>query len=273
MDTREVQLSNKHAKILDRILTVCQADERILGVFLVGSYVKGLPDEHSDLDLYVVITDGDHSDFVATRESFVQLLGEPAFVEDFDIPNVVFLIFLDGSEVEIHYVPESQAGQVFDAPYQVLLDKSDIAAKITSHEHKSDTSIQIEKLRRLIQWFWHDFSHFTTALARNQLWWAYGQLEVLRSICVGLARLRNDFSDPEVDDDVYFKIEKALPVDQLSALQSTFCAMDQDAILNAGVVLVEFYKELASSLASEHALPYPSALEIVMVERLKKVGE
>jgi predicted nucleotidyltransferase len=271
MNTRDVRLSDKHEKILKRVLAVCQRDERIRAAFLVGSHVNGTPDEHSDLDLYLLIDDQAHRDFVAARESFVQLLGKPAFVEDLGSPKIVFLIFPNGTEVEIHYVPAGQAGQVFDASYQVLLDKNNIAAKITPHEREANVSVQVEKLRCLIQWFWHDFSHFTTALARNQLWWAHGQLEVLRSNCVGLARLRNDFADPEVDDDVYFKIEKIMPVEQLSALESTFCPLDRVAMLEAGFTLVAFYREVATSLAKEYAIAYPDALGTVMVDRLKKV--
>lgn len=41
-----------------------------------------------------------------------------------------------------------------------------------------------EVLRRLVFWFWHDLSHYTTALACDQLWWAYGALEELVRLCV-----------------------------------------------------------------------------------------
>ncbi|MFQ5933890.1 MAG: aminoglycoside 6-adenylyltransferase, partial [Dehalococcoidia bacterium] len=127
---------------------------------------------------------------------------------------------------------------------------------------------QIETLRRLIYWFWHDLSHFITAMARGQLWWAYGQIEALRLQCVGLVRLRHDFS---AEAEGYEKVEKAVPVEQLSSLQATFCPMEKDAMLQAALVIIRFYKELARPLALSHGIAYPEGLAQVMSGRLEKL--
>jgi len=274
MGIEEVRLSDSHRQIFNRFIAACQADERVVGAFLVGSYAKGLADARSDLDLYVITTDEAHEDFVSSRESFVRLLGEPLFIEDFDIPNIIFLIFQDGSEVEIYYQSESRLKVIFDAPYKVLLDKKNIAAGMVSlAERKLDQEKQTEKLRRLIHWFWHDFSHFVTAMSRDQLWWARGQLEVLRSICVGLARLANDFGDADVEDEVYFKIEKMLPAEKLLPLSGTFCPLDKKAMLESAYTIVDFYHETATSLAQTHEIIYPDGLEHLMVNRLKQLHD
>jgi len=42
-------------------------------------------------------------------------------------------------------------------------------------------------------------------MGRHQLWWAQGQLEVLRRCCVNLARLQNNFSDTDAGEEAYFK--------------------------------------------------------------------
>jgi predicted nucleotidyltransferase len=270
---QDAQLSSKHQDVLDRFLLACQADDRITAAFLIGSNAKGKADEHSDLDLLIAVSDEAYQDFVATRDAFVRQLGEPAFAEDFGNPNILFLIFPDGSEVEINYARESDVGRIFDSQYKVLIDKMNLAAHITTRPREFDQAQQREKLRRLVQWFWHNFSHFVTALARNQLWWAQGQLEILRAECVGLARLKNDYSDPEVEEEVYFKIENAMPVEPLSPLRNTFVPMERDALLKAAFVIVDFYRELATALAQEHGISYPKALEDAMVERLKKIRD
>jgi len=271
MDVQNVQLSSRHQQIVDRFLAACEADERVVAAFLVGSNAKGKMDEHSDLDLCLVTADAAFADFDATRESFARLLGEPLFMEDFGSQNILFLIFADGSEVEIYYTSERQSGEFFNAPYKVLLDKKNIRAGIAPGETRIDQAAQTEKLRRLIYWFWHNVSHFATAIARNQLWWARGQLEELRAGCVGLARLRNNFSDTEVDEEVYFKIENAMPVEQLSRLKDTFCPMEKSAMLTSVFVIADFYRELATALAQEHGIAYPEVLENIMVERLTKI--
>lgn len=274
MDIQGVQLSDHHQNILSRFVATCEADERIVAAFLVGSYVNGRPDEHSDLDLYLITSDESYDNFVSIWESFVRLLGEPLFEEDFGNPAYAFLIFSDGSEVEINYARESRLGSIFNAPYKVLLDKKNITVGVVSGEtHEFNQEEQTKKLRHLVYGFWHDFSHFVTAMARGQLWWAHGQLDVLRSMCVNLARLRNNFSDPDIGDEPYFKIEKAMPVEKLSPLQETFCPMEKDAMLKAGFVIVDFYKELAPLLAQRHGITYPDRLELVMVERLEELRD
>ena len=271
MAVQEVQLSGKHQNILDRFLTACRADERIVAAFLIGSHAKGRADEHSDLDLYAVTTDEAFDDFASTREAFVRLLGEPAFMEDFGIPNILFLIFPNGSEVELYYARESDVNQIFESQYKVLLDKKAINAQIALQPRQFDQANQREKLRHLIQTFWHDFSHFATAMARNQLWWAHGQLDALRAICVGLARLRNNFADLEVEEEVYFKLENAMPVDELSRLKDTFCPMEKRAMLESAFVIADFYRDMAVPLAQMYGMTYPAALERTMIERLQRL--
>ena len=261
-----------HQAILDKFVKACQSDDRIVATLLVGSYVKGKADEHSDLDLYLITTDEAYDDFASKRESFVRLFGEPLFMDDFGLPGIVFLIFPDGSEVEVSYVRESQASHVFSEPYKVLLDKKNFTAGVVTREREADQESQRGKLRRLIYWFWHELSHFISAMGRGHLWWAHGQLSALRLYCMNLARLRNNFSDADIGEEGYFKIDNALPVEQLSALQTTFPAMEQSAMLQAALVIVNFYKELAPPLAQAHGIPYPDGLDRVMIERLEKLS-
>ncbi len=268
----ESKLRPNHQDVLDKFVKACQSDDRTVAALLVGSYVKGKADEHSDLDLYLITRDEAYDDFVSRRESFVHLLGEPMFMEDFDLPDIVFLIFPDSSEVEVSYVRESQVNYVVNEPFEVLLDKKNITVGVLPREREVDRDAQREKLRRLIYWFWHELSHFITALERGQLWWAHGQLGALRLYCMNLARLRNNFADTDIGEEGYFKIENALPPAQLSSLQPTFPALEQSAMLQAALVIVDFYKALAPPLAQTYGITYPDGLERVMVERLENLS-
>jgi hypothetical protein len=110
-------------------------------------------------------------------------------------------------------------------------------------------------------------SHFITAIGRGKLWWARGQLAALRGICVNLARLQNNFSDDGVGEEPYFKIEYALPVEQLSPLEATFCPMEPNAMMQSAQIILEFYRQAAQSLTERHGVAYPHLLETVMLER------
>jgi len=257
--------------VIDRFVAACRADERVTAAFLAGSYARGAADAHSDLDLFLVTADNTYDDFAAGSRTFAQQLGEPLFIETFDVPDALFLILTDGTEVDLSFIPESRVGQLLDEPHWSLLDKHGLLAQVTRYE-AGPAGLQTEALRRQITWFWHDLSHFITAMARGQLWWAYGQLETLRRICLNLARLRHNLADSEVGEDPSFKIDKALPAGELAALRETFCPREPAAMLAAAQVLVDFYRTLAVPLAAANGHVYPAELERVILARLEQPG-
>ncbi len=270
MDYQELRLLPQHRAFVNRFVQACRADDRIIAAFLGGSNAKGTADAYSDIDLCLITTEEAYEDFFARREAFLHLLGELVFLEDFGIPDIAFFIFSDDTEGELYFGSESHLDHIHSGPFRTLLDKKNILAGAVFPAFEPPPSEQAEKLRREIYWFWHELSHFITAMGRGQLWWAHGQLEVLRSICVNLARLRNNFSDTGVGEEAYFKIEKSMPVEQLAALQGTFAPMEENTMLKAGLAIVRFYRELAPPLAQMHGLPYPQGLERVMMDRLEK---
>ena len=260
-------LPDGHRVVLDRFVVACQADERVLAAFLSGSYARGAADEYSDLDLGVIITAAGYDDFRSGCEAFVRQLGEPLFLEDFDLPDAMFFILPGGIEAEIWLGREDRLQQFPGGPYTVLLDKNGVLSEPVA-ERESSRDRQVETLRRAVCWFWHDLSHFTAAMGRGQLWWAYGQLEEVRGVCVNLARLRQDFS---ASADGYEKLDQAVPAGELAALRSTYCAFERRAMLDAANVIVGFYRELAVPLAQIHGIAYPADLDRVMSDRLAKL--
>ena len=271
MDFKALQLPDKHQIFTDRFVAACQADDRVAAAFLGGSYAKGTADAYSDLDLCLIATDAAYEEFFASREAFLRQLGEPVFLEDFGLPNIAFFIFADDTEGELWFGSESHLDHIHSGSYRVLLDKKGILAGAVFPEHEPTQAEQLETLRRLVAWFWHDLSHFTTAIGRGQLWWAHGQLEALRLYCINLARLQQNFSDGDVGAEGYFKLEQALPVAQLSPLQATYCPLERGAMLQAALAIVRLFQELALLLTRTHGIAYPAALERVMLDRLDKL--
>jgi predicted nucleotidyltransferase len=269
MAQHEAQLPLNLSIILDRFIAACAADARVVAAFLGGSYASGTADAHSDLDLCLITTDDSYEDFIAGREVFVRLLGEPVFLETFYHPHNLFFILDDGSECELAVGRKSAFAHIHGGPYRVLVDKHGILDGVEFPWRQTDPDEQWETLRRLIQWFWHDLSHFITAMARGEHWWAHGQLGVLRRSCVNLARLQQDFTAP-VDD--YDKVEHAVPVSRLAPLAESCCALEHGAMLDAAGIIIRFYQKFARPLAAAHDIAYPNVLERVMLERLAHMG-
>ena len=273
MDSHETQLPDNHQDILDRFVAACQKDERIVAAFLGGSYASGTVDEFSDLDLFFITTDEAYEDFLVEREAFIRRMDEPLFMEDYGLPHGYLLIFSNGIEGDVWFGRESKFKDIHYGPYRVLLDKKGILKGQVFPKPAADQVAQIEKLRQQIAWFWHDLGHFIKAMGRRQLWFAYGELEVLRQICVNLARLRYNFSDDHVGEEPYFKVEEVLPIEQLSPLQTTFCSMEYEAMLQAALVICRFYQDVAPNLAKAHGIIYQADLERMMIGQLEEWGD
>jgi hypothetical protein len=130
---------------------------------------------------------------VTGRAAIIEQLGEPLFLEDFGLEGIVFFILADGTEAELFFGRKSGLHQIHDVgPYVTLLDKEGVLAGAEFHWREPDRASQSKALRRLLFWFWHDLSHFIAAVGRGQLWWAYGQLEALRGLCVNLIRIEQN---------------------------------------------------------------------------------
>jgi hypothetical protein len=178
--------------------------------------------------------------------------------------TVVFFL-AEGTEAELSVICHSRFHELHAEPYRVLLDRTGLLDGAAFPLCEADPAEQQETLRRQLFWFWHDLSHFIAAMGRGQLWWAAGQLEVLRRYCVVLARLREDFA---AEPEEYDKIDLAVRADQLSPLRATFVPMQPGPMLEAGRAIVAFFRELAPPLAQGHGLTYPTELDGLMLVRL-----
>lgn len=271
MNLPALQLPPAHQSILDRILTTCQADERVIAALLTGSYASATADAYSDLDFCLITRSDAYQDFIAGKKEFISRIGEPLSQEDFDFPNILLVVFTNGVECELSIHSNDQLDQLNHPPYRVLLDKQGIYPGAVFTLSTSPPVDQVENLRRLVSWFWHDLSHFITALGRRQLWWAAGELEIMRGYCVSLVRLQHDFSAEASMDEPLFKIEKAVQITELAPLQDTFCPLVPEAMLQAAFDILHFYQELAIPLSRTYGLVYPQELERLLLARLEKL--
>jgi predicted nucleotidyltransferase len=255
-----------HDTVIERLVALCSADERIVAAFLGGSHARAEADEFSDLDLCLITTDEAYEEVVSGRRAIIEQLGEPLFLEDFGLEGIVFFILADGTEAELFFRRASALDEIRDVgPYRTLLDKEGVLAGAEFPVREPDRAGQVEALSRLVHWFWHDLSHLIAALGRGQLWWAHGQLEALRAYCVNLIRIEENV---EAQEEAYEKLDQAISTTRLSALQTSFSPMERRAMLRAAVKIVNFFRERAPVVASAYGLTYPAELEGLMCDRL-----
>jgi hypothetical protein len=258
------------SSLIERFVEACRADDRVIAALLSGSHAAGGADEHSDVDLCLIATDVHRDALWNDREAFITQLGAPLMLEDFDGSETAYFILADGTEGELTFGAERNASQIHRGPYRTLLDKTGLLGRTAFIGRAPNREEQIEVLRRQIQWFWHDFSHFMAAIGRDQLWWAAGQLDALRAYCVTLARLEADFT---AETEGYDKLDTAVPGSQLENLAGTFVAIEREPMLAAVRSILAYYAAAAPGLARMHGVRYPAELERIMLERFRTLEE
>ena len=244
--------------VIEQLVAACAADDRVAAVFLGGSLARGEADEYSDIDLCVIVRDEAYPDVIAGRDAFVRAVGEPLFLEDFGHDHMAFAILADGTELELNFFRASDLETIRPGPHRVLLDKDAILTGVTFASPEPDREEQLEQLRQILFWFWHDVGHFAAAIGRGQLWWAAGQLEQLRACCVTLVRIEQG---GPAEDEAYWKLDLEIATEPLDALRSTFVPMERDALLRAGGDVLAFFRAHAPLVADAHGLTYPIALD------------
>jgi predicted nucleotidyltransferase len=190
--------------VIEQLVESCVADDRVAALFLGGSLARGEADEYSDIDLCVIVRDEAYADVIAGRDAFVRAVGEPLFLEDFGHDHMAFAILTGGTELELNFFRAHDLAAIRPGPHRVLLDKDGILTGVTFASPESDREAQLEQLRQILFWFWHDVGHFTAAIGRGQLWWAAGQLEQLRACCVTLVRIEQG---GPAEDEAYWKLD------------------------------------------------------------------
>lgn len=252
--------------LLDRFVAVCSSDERVVAAFLGGSRGRGEADAYSDVDLCVIAKADAFEELVSDRAAFVGRLGNPLFLEDFGFTGLVFFVLDDGIEGELFFGSVGRLEELEPGPtFRTLFDPGGILEDVAFAEERTDPAEQQEVLRQILSWFWHELSHFITAIGRGELWWAAGQLEELRGHCVNLVRIEHGAFAGE---EPYEKLDRTIALAALSPIAETFVAMERDALLRAAHELVRFYTEKAPGVAEANEATYPLELEELMVKRL-----
>ena len=255
-------------RLVDRVVAVSNRDLRIVAVFEGGSRARGEADEHSDVDITVVVGDDALDDVRAGKEAFVRSIGNSLFVEDFGMAHMAFAIFDDGSELELHFHRLADLDTIPAGPHRVLLDPHDVLAGRVFPAAAPDAGTRSRQLREVLMWFWHDLGHFTTAIARDQLWWAAGQLEQLRNSCVNLVRLEQG---GEAEEEPYWKLDGELATGPLEPLRSTFVPIERAALVGAGREVLTFFRTHGRAAALVNDLPYPAELDALVGGRLDEL--
>ena len=254
-------------ELAERATAIGTRDDRVAAVLVYGSHAAGTADEHSDIDLGIVATDDGFESLVADAPSFVEALGRPLFLDHFGNPARLHAIFDDGVGLEL--IIDRARHLALEGPHRVLVDKDGLVETRATPPARPEDDVP-EDVRRLVTWFWHDVDHVVTALARGRAWWAYGQLEELRGVVIGMARLQSGAADE--DGEPYWKVDDVLPSELLATLRATVSPPELRPMRDAALAIIALYRTLAGPIAKAHGIVYPAELDRLLTRRLEELS-
>ena len=252
-------------EVLARFQAECQADLRVAAAFVGGSLATGKADEYSDLDLYLILFDNEYESFFAAREAFLHQLGAPIFLEDFDGFgfDMVLFIFEDGTKGELAFARAGSFQHIHNGPFRVLIDRLNLLKGVTFPIEQVPPEEQRCNLEKSIKSFWRYLYLLTGELGRRRLLTAASYFDGMRRQLLQVCRLSNDFTDAGGHP----PIEGLLPQGLAHELKKTYFRLEHAEMVQAAQQAVSLFQKVARPLAQAQGVPWPEALERVVLKR------
>jgi predicted nucleotidyltransferase len=161
-----------HKDLVSKLLNVYGADEQVLGVVQVGSTVKGYADEHSDLDLEMVVTQDKYAELAKNYEKIIHTKKYDLI---FTTVNKLQKI-KDSNKDEHHWNYQDSV---------VLLDKTGILQKVLNEVTAYNEASRLDRLKQYYAAYWENtLSSWSCLEHRNQsgarIYTALGVQELIR---------------------------------------------------------------------------------------------
>ena len=179
----------EHWRIASRAVEDLSGDDRVLGLYLAGSFASGQADRWSDIDLYVVVPDGQADELISSHSSLIREIADVATLfpaTHLGDRHQIIVFYKAGDEpIHVDYQYREVSGlkpRQKDAEVVLLLDRAGHLARwqdACRHEPELDRRTP-EELQHLEDRFWAWCWYTHSKIKRGELWEARKSLEYIR---------------------------------------------------------------------------------------------
>ena len=179
----------EHEDILNRAVALFGEDSRVLGVYLAGSFAAGSPDKWSDIDLYVVVSNGEVDRVLRRHHELFGKVGPlltlfPA--THLGDPHQIIAFYRASYPIHVDYQYRAVGDlipQRKDTKVKILLERNHALRKwrkaCETAEETTDLAIQQLQYFEDRFWAWCWYTH--GKILRGELWEARDGVEYLRT--------------------------------------------------------------------------------------------
>ncbi|MFQ5871870.1 MAG: aminoglycoside 6-adenylyltransferase [Candidatus Geothermarchaeales archaeon] len=241
-------------RLLKRIKSLVEEDERIRGLWVVGSIATGKADRYSDLDVYILIEKEKYEEVFAERASFAERMGKVLSFFEVEWPSCqLYGVILESCvEVDLCYCTPEQV-ETF-GPYRVVGDKEgDLEGFLAERNVGFKTDVK-KRLIQHLDFAAYNLLHAINMLGRGEYWSSIRQLEMLRKRIIGLIGLR---TQSDVGEE-YRRLEALIDQVANEALQRTLCEYTSESIAEAIQTATALFMHEAEEICGMQGLPFPT---------------
>src|SRR6266571_2196264 len=213
-----------HWQIASRAIERLAADERVVGLYLSGSFANGKPDRWSDIDFYVVVPDGAADDLIGSHEQLISEVGRVATkfpATHLGDPRQIIVFYRAIEPIHIDY-QYRELGQLKARPQDsnvtILLDRTGELERWREAcgREATPSGPTPEKLQYLEDRFWAWCWYTHAKIERGELWVAREAVEFLRNeVLLPLAHRDGQIFEGNR------RLESKLPSDTQALLEAT----------------------------------------------------
>jgi len=249
-----------HKAIATKILNLLEQDERVLGVYLSGSFAYGQPDRYSDLDVFILVQAQDREQTKQDHANLRALVGD--IVSEFPAthlgnPNQIITLYRDSYPVHVDYqyrVQAELAPRQKDTGVLILLDRTgalrdwrERCANAADSVTPDETALQYFEDR-----FWTWCIYTDSKMRRGELWEARDALEYLRTNVL----LRLAYYDHGLPYEGNRRVERKFPQETIRLLETTLpIGHSQKAYADMLAALANAYVLLMDSVSRQLGVP------------------
>jgi predicted nucleotidyltransferase len=219
----------EHESILNRAVALLSEDWRVLGIYLAGSFVLGSPDKWSDIDLYIVVANGEVDRTLQRHHDLFEKVGPlltlfPA--THLGDPHQVVAFYKASCPIHVDYQYRAVGDLVprrKDAKVKIVLDRSDELRKwqMACESAEETTGLAVERLQYFEDRFWAWCWYTHAKIQRGELWESRDGIEYIRTnvlvphacASVGVPYEGNRRLEAKLDSVTQRQLEETIPKD------------------------------------------------------------
>lgn len=264
-----------HQRVTFSALDLLSRDERVIGLYLSGSFADGQPDKYSDVDINILVEEVQREHIIKDHSRLIQQVGKVATVfpaTHMHDPNQIIVFYEEAIPIHVDYqyriaselTPKSKNKNVM-----IVLDRN---GRLTSWKQECQKA-EPEKppLRERLQYFedrfWGWCWYTDTKIERGEFWEARDAIEYVRSnVLIALAYFKLD-----LPNEGGRRIEKKFPKDMIDMLVKTVpSGLDKQSYKTALLGLIDGYKQLFQGvLDNNSSLQINEADRAYFIEAIK----